>query len=81
MAANPEIKIELGLMIHLINALKHAIDVIEAYQGEIRCYDDDRYAGQTLAEEGFCQGTMFKNAVPTINKILCGKEVECTKKY
>lgn len=46
-------------------AVKYAIDIIQTYQDEIR------YKG--LDKTGFCQGTVFQHAIPTIQRIVEGK--------
>lgn len=64
----------------LRDALDYAVSVIESYQMDIRNHDSphsgiDLGLTQTLAEQGFCQGTIYTDALPRIARILAGTGV------
>lgn len=47
----------------LEDALEHAITLIESYQMDLRTRTE-------LQAEGFCQGSVYRNAVPTLMRVL-----------
>lgn len=53
----------------LENALRYALGIIEAYQCDIR---NPQYAGVEvdLVNRGFCQGVIYRDAVPKIKRVL-----------
>lgn len=48
-------------------ALKHAINIIQSYEADIR--DMKGYFKGDLSMKGFCQGRIYKEAVKDIKKI------------
>jgi len=50
-----------------LKALEYAIDIIESY--ELSCRDLEGYIKKGYDIEGFCQGSIFKNAIKRIKKI------------
>lgn len=58
-------------------ALQYAILVIEGYQLEIRSSDDPSIGlplAKSLADYGFCQGSIYLTAVETIRAIAAGEK-------
>lgn len=65
---------------YLRDALDYAYTVIEAYQSDLRNSDDPRIGlgpinGKTLEELGFCQGSIYRDALPRIERVLDGTSV------
>jgi len=52
---------------NLEKALEYAIEIIEAY--ELECRDLEGYIKEGHDIEGFCQGSIFKNAIKRIKKL------------
>jgi hypothetical protein len=57
----------------LKDALELAILVIENYQMDISNYSF-MDSGETLESIGFCQGSIYKNAIQNIKKIVKGDD-------
>lgn len=59
----------------LQDALDYAVTVIESYQMDLRNSDAEGLAlplPKTLAELGFCQGRIYTDALPRVERILLG---------
>lgn len=50
----------------LLAALEYAIDIIEAYQMDIR---NSEWTGVDLEEKGFCQGRIYLRAIERIRAL------------
>jgi hypothetical protein len=50
----------------LIEALAHAVTIIESYEMDIR--NSESVIGVDLAAKGFCQGEAYKAALATIRR-------------
>lgn len=70
--------IEIKINANLVEALKHAVSIIESYELDIR--NSKETAGVDLLELGFCQGSIYKTAVEDINKMIEGKQKPEEKK-
>ena len=53
-------------IVRLAEALGYAVSIIESYEMDIRNAKD--IIGIDLIEKGFCQGTIYKNAIKKIEK-------------
>lgn len=51
----------------LLKALEHAIKIIEMYQYDIKHLQD--YIDKKNSIDGFCQGTIYKDAIADIEKL------------
>jgi len=60
--------IETTININLVYALKHATSIIESYELDIR--NSEEVIDINLVDKGFCQGSIYKNALENINNII-----------
>lgn len=68
MATAKDIEVEVEVNTNLVEALKHAINIIESYELDIR--NSKEVIGIDLIEKGFCQGTIYEYAIYDINDII-----------
>lgn len=64
-----------ALIGQLHRALDYAIDIIESYEIDVR--NSEPIVGIDLAKRGFCQGSIYKQAVQRVKDIAAGRSYGC----